>query len=255
MRKTWISEIRKNPVWNNEVQIFFIIAISRNDTKKIAEICEELSINSDILLLDVIDAYELHTVKMLAFMEYFLTKCSTQINYQRSKGIPILIKLTDDVIIFEHSFISALHWLINSNYSERFVAGLIAKAHYVNYSTGCTYLISYKSVKEIYDFARCLTELSFVDDVLLAGTIPTILKIPKINIPSHSFYDKMPNEVKNSPQLLSQLSFLHNYQFNSKAQQQIWENVNNFEIRKKRKNHAMQYLPANISCYHYKIFD
>ena len=145
---------------------------------------------------------------------------------------PVLIKTTDDIIIFEHGLIRTLLDLISNNYSKSFVAGGIANAYHVDYATGCGYFISPFAVKQIYEYARCIEDLPYMDDVILAGTLRQILNIQLIGIGVYSVYKYIDDDVKRSAEKLSNAyCLLHAYpSFGIEWQYSIWKFVEDFEL-------------------------
>ncbi len=232
MRKTWIAKIRTDPIWNKKIKVFFVLAISKKDKDKHREVCnKESHNNSDILILDYEDSYELFTIKMLAIMEYFLKRCYyKQKDLDGAPKIPLFIKVTDDSIIFQNTLIKVLNKLKDKIEADRFVAGRIISLSKWNmiYATGPLYCISPLAVEEIYEFSRCLTELPYFDDLVISGKVPLLLNIAFINIPGHSCYTAIPSAFS-TPKALSKLCYLHDYPFTEGQQYEIWKNVENYK--------------------------
>ena len=89
---------------------------------------------------------------------------------------------------------------------------------------------------KVYEYARCIEDLPFCDDVILAGKLPEILNIPRIQIGIHVSHWSMittdfmnfsskyyKNEIGNS-------IILHNYPpFRHEWQHSMWQILQNHE--------------------------
>ena len=230
MRSTWINKIQSNPKWRSQMRIIFLIAVDKNDQAVVNQMAKESNYSNDILLLDLSDSYKMHTLKTIAAMEYFLKHCFNESFDAKNKiepRKPIFIKITDDIILFQRKLMEILENL-SSSISDRYVAGFIASGWNVQYATGSLYCISPKAVKEIYEYARCITDLPFFDDVLIGVLSQNLLNISTISIPAYTHYEKLPSEIRNHAGILSQFCFLHDYKFYPTQQINIWQQVENF---------------------------
>ena len=190
------------------------------------QVMDESNNTKDILLLDLPDSYKMHTLKIIAAQEYFLDQCFK--NSIIESNIPIFIKVTDDSIVFERKLINILQEI--SRISDRFVCGLFFPSGNIQYAGGPFYCMSPKAVKEIYEYARCVTDTPFDDDLYLTGVLRTLLNISSISVPGHTHFDILPGDIKNSPKQISEFCFLHNYRFEAGEQFKIWTQVDNYLV-------------------------
>ncbi len=118
MRRTWIASLKSNNLRSFGVEVFFVLAIEKSD-QNMSYIFEEDKIYSDLLILDLVDFYKMHTIKTVALMEYFYEECILVQNISEEEYIyksrPVLLKTTDDIILFEYGLIRTILRLMSGN--------------------------------------------------------------------------------------------------------------------------------------------
>ena len=77
MRSTWISGYKNGKLNSYNVKTIFVVAI-HSTHENLGSILKEAKNNSDMLIIDLQDSYNLHTIKTVALMEYFVEQCLSE---------------------------------------------------------------------------------------------------------------------------------------------------------------------------------
>ena len=245
MRESWISEIKNSKIWKGKISVIFVTACSPFQKK--GEICyalrEEYKTYPDMLIFNLEDSYRMFSVKVLNFIKYVITKTEKHWDRftQTLQPKPIIIKLTDDTVVFASNLIRLIQILANSPNDLRIAGQTVPKnyhtmirdpthRHYVpeyiygnskigvSYAAGVCYLISYPAAKMIFDYAKCLTAILFQDDLMVTGLLREKLSIPLLHTDDiehrGNIYEKNSTAV------------VHGYpSFNIYEQMDIWKNA------------------------------
>ena len=196
MRETWIKEIKSHPVWSQKISIIFVSAFSpyqRRGRYIKKSLMKESKNNEDLLIFNQEDSYRLFTLKVLNYLHFVVENVE---NFRKrwdkeEKVDPIIVKMTDDVVVYPRNFINILKSIDNSRTS--FGMGGEARGfiydfyrnpnhkHYVpyyiyskavidgEYAAGICYFMSYSAAKQIFEYSKCLTALLFQDDAIITG--------------------------------------------------------------------------------------
>ena len=158
------------------MKMFFVIAVDKKDTSALEKMKVESDQYHDMLVIDLQDHKEKHCHKTLGFLEHFLTQCYNHKNvdpYRDPKApyanAPFYMKLTDDVLLFPDKLYKTIEILLTHE-SRRFCAGSEIWFDH-NFVSGSGYLITNKAAKEIFEDARCMTSVSYMDDLTITADI------------------------------------------------------------------------------------
>ena len=229
MRNTWMSRVQEVHKLKEQMKMCFVIAVDVNETSALRKMTKESEEFHDMLVINLKDEVSQHCHKALGFLEYFLSQCYNYKNVQPFKtpmdeyvNYPFYMKITDDDVVFPAKLYKTIESLVNHS-SRRFCAGSRISFH-PHFVSGSAFIVTNQAAKEIFEVARCMSGVSYMDDITITLEIRQKLNMQLVYLP---FADHLINfNEKELPSFdqINQFDIIHKVPgFTSKHVQAIYD--------------------------------
>ncbi len=222
-----MSEIKAKKEWSSKVKTFFLVPISKDFSSALEKVKTEAKQNGDIIILDLEDNETLQTIKAIHMMEYYLQKCFKR--DEKNRKTPLLFKTTDSVVIMPEEFMKMVDGLTTRT-EENFAAGAKAQAYRLEFVSASAYFLSYNAVNDVYQYARCVTDIPQLEDVFLTGAIAEKIRLSLVGANIESNYGGIEDKKKKKRENLLKFAVINNATlFTSDYQYSLWYYLKNIK--------------------------